>query len=366
MQTIKNSVKIDSALEPFKKLGNPEDLLFIDIETTGFTARSSSLYLIGCAYYEADRFHTIQWFADNFQEEELLLYHFFNFANTFKTIVHFNGNHFDIPYLEAKSLSYGFTFDFRAFDGVDIYKRLLPYKTFMKLGSMKQRSIEEFLGINRDDSFDGGHLISVYNEYVDAPSEFNLQLLLNHNYEDLRGMLRIVPALAISDLFNDGVKVTKAGRNPYRDMDGICKSEVIMELSLPSPLPVAISYGFSDCYFTGEGSTGRLRVSIKEGELRLFYPNYKDYYYLPAEDAAIHKSVASFVDAGHREPAKASNCYTKASGSFLPQWDPMFTPIFRENYGDATMYFELTDDFKKDSSKFTKYANHLLQVIAHP
>ena len=40
--------------------------------------------------------------------------------------------------------------------------------------------------------------------------------------------------------------------------------------------------------------------------------------------------------------------------------------FFRENYQDKTMYFELTEDFKKDSRKFTKYAEHVLQIMAHP
>jgi uncharacterized protein YprB with RNaseH-like and TPR domain len=73
---------------PYENLAVLSDLLFIDIETTGFTAHSSSLYLIGCAYYKDDRFYTIQWFADNYQEEELLLYHFFNFSSRFHHLVH--------------------------------------------------------------------------------------------------------------------------------------------------------------------------------------------------------------------------------------------------------------------------------------
>ena len=28
----------------------PQDILFFDIETTGFSARSACVYLIGCAY----------------------------------------------------------------------------------------------------------------------------------------------------------------------------------------------------------------------------------------------------------------------------------------------------------------------------
>ena len=36
---------------PLNKLAPLERILFLDIETTGFAAKSSYLYLIGCAYY---------------------------------------------------------------------------------------------------------------------------------------------------------------------------------------------------------------------------------------------------------------------------------------------------------------------------
>lgn len=366
MQTIKNSITVDMTAYPYEKLAVLSDLLFIDIETTGFTARSSSLYLIGCAYYKDGRFYTIQWFADNYQEEELLLYHFFNFANRFHHLVHYNGNHFDVPYLEAKCIQYDLPFDFKLMEGIDLYKRILPYKNFLKLSSLKQKAIEDFLCLKRDDIYDGGQLITVYHDYVADPKEFNLQLLLLHNYEDLRGMIRIVPILAYADIFNLPLKVCKAGKNSYRDIDGKYQNEIIMDILLANAVPVPISYGFSDCYFTAHDNQGKLKISLYEGELKFFYPNYKDYYYLPAEDSAIHKSVATYVDKGHRAPAKASNCYGKKSGTFLPEWEPLFSPVFRENYQDKTMYFELTDDFKKDSKRFTRYAEHILQVLAHP
>ena len=230
MQTIKNSITVDMTAYPYEKLAVLSDLLFIDIETTGFTARSSSLYLIGCAYYKDGRFYTIQWFADNYQEEELLLYHFFNFANRFHHLVHYNGNHFDVPYLEAKCIQYDLPFDFKLMEGIDLFKRILPYKNFLKLSSLKQKAIEDFLCLKRDDIYDGGQLITVYHDYVADPKEFNLQLMLLHNYEDLRGMIRIVPILAYADIFNLPLKVCKAGKNSYRDIDGKYQNEIIQFL----------------------------------------------------------------------------------------------------------------------------------------
>lgn len=79
------------------------------------------------------------------------------------------------------------------------------------------------------------------------------------------------------------------------------------------------------------GSTARLRVRLFEGELRFFYSGSpKDYYYLPEEDIAVHKSIASAVDKEHRVQANASNCYGKKYAIFLPQYDAVFSPVFRE------------------------------------
>ena len=46
-----------------------------------------------------------------------------------------------------------------------------------------------------------------------------------------------------------------------------------------------------------------MRVPLYEEEMKYFYSNYKNYYYLPDEDTAIHKSVASYVDKKYRVQA---------------------------------------------------------------
>ena len=69
----------------------------------------------------------------------------------------------------------------------------------------------------------------------------------------------------------------------------------------------------------------------------VFYSNYKDYYYLPEEDQAIHKSVAEFVDRAYRMQASASNCYTRKPGQFLREWDLVFTPFFKKEYKSSDM-----------------------------
>ena len=46
----------------------------------------------------------------------------------------------------------------------------------------------------------------------------------------------------------------------------------------------------------------------------------KEYFYLPAEDTAVHKSVASYVDKEFRQKATKDTCYIKQNGDFLPAY----------------------------------------------
>ncbi len=62
---------------PFDRIGRKEDLLFFDIETTGFSGTYSTLYLIGCVYYKNGCWNLVQWFADTLDSEKELLETFF-------------------------------------------------------------------------------------------------------------------------------------------------------------------------------------------------------------------------------------------------------------------------------------------------
>lgn len=341
-----------------------DKILFLDIETTGFTAKSSSLYLIGTAYYEEGKWYVKQWFANHYEEEAAILSAFFNFAMNYTHLIHFNGNNFDLPFLLQKCAQYDLPYNFNHFEGIDIYRRIAPYKAFLHLPNCKLKTLEQFLGIERKDTYSGGELISVYHDYVKAPTDFGLQALTLHNADDIRGMLHLLPILAYYDLFNEPLRPKKVQANYYHDMNGERHQELIMKLALSSPLPLRISGTAYGCYFKGENSEGTLRVPLYEEEMKYFYANYKNYYYLPDEDTAIHKSVAVYVDKDHRTQATAATCYTRKLSTYLPQWDILFEPFFKRNYQDREIFFELTEDMKKERPLFSKYASHVLNMIA--
>ena len=80
-----------------------------------------------------------------------------------------------------------------------------------------------------------------------------------------------------------------------------------------------------------------LRIPVYEGELHYSYSNYRDYY------------------------AKASNCYTRKSGKFLPQYNNVMQPEFRKEYKDKISYFEMTDDFCTSDIMLRRYIDHILK-----
>ena len=269
-----------------------------------------------------------------------------------------------MPYIVQKCEQLSLPYNFDGFEGVDIYRRIAPYRHFLQLPNCKQKTLEQFLGINREDQYNGGELINVYHEYVKFRSEDNEKDLLLHNEEDLKGMLELLPILAYYDLLNLGLRAKKAQASVYKDLSGNKRQELLLTVSLPVTLPKEITVSGNDCYFKGNEQEGQIRVPIYEGELKYFYSNYKDYYYLPAEDTALHKSVAGFVDKNHREAATAATCYTRKVSTYLPQWDALVTPFFKAAYKEKCMYFELTEEIKKNRQIFSDYSNHILDVIA--
>lgn len=349
---------------PLERLAPLDQILFLDIETTGLSAATSNLYLIGCAFFKEGNWQIKQWFAQSVEEEPELLKAFFSFAENYSYLIHYNGNTFDLPYLRKKLIAYDLPYNFSKFEGIDIYKRIYPYKNFLKLPNCKQKTIEYFLGITREDTYTGGELISVYKDYLTS-HDYNLyHMLLLHNSDDMKGMLEILPILSYYDLFNNSIKARKVQANYYNDIHGIPRKELLMKLVFASPLPVIVSAMAKGCHFKGEGHEGTLIIPIYEEELKYFYANFKDYYYLPTEDAAMHKSIASFVDKEYREQATASTCYTRKFSSFLPQWDILVEPFFKREYKSNELFFELTDEIKKDRQLFSDYASHVLNVMA--
>lgn len=341
-----------------------ENTIFFDIETTGFSARSSHLYLIGLAYYMGEnQFCSIQFLAEQKEDEPALLHEFFNFIKDYKNIVHFNGNGFDIPYLKEKCLQYNILYHFDLLTGYDLYKEACRFKKLFQTPDLKQKTLETFLGSARKDEFSGKELINVYYAYEKEHKDSDKELLLLHNFEDVKGLTELLCLYAYSSACSKNIQFEHYILRNYKSYDGTMQKELVIRFLLPAPVPTPVSQVNDFSLLTFIGDIGTLSIKVRSGELKFFYPDYKNYYYLPKEDCAMHKSVAFYVDKNFRTQAKAANCYSKKTGCFLPEYEEVFSPYFKAEYQDKILYFEAEDAFFADSANLQKYLLHIIPEI---
>lgn len=342
-----------SKLQNLSYYYSPQDVIVFDIETTGFTAEHTVLYLIGCAYFENNRWKICQWFNQDGISERKILEEFFSFAARYKYCMTYNGDGFDIPYLNKKAASYELDNPLLKLESIDLYKQIRFLKDYLHMENMKQKSVERFLGLNRLDKYSGGDLIQVYQNYLKLPVKTNKQLLLQHNYEDLEGLLDCTSMLAYCRL--------KAGCLLVRKMS-VRQNRLLFSLELDYPLPRRITLGRNDILITGFQKEATINAPIYSEELKFFFDNYREYYYLPAEDMAVHKSVASYVDKNYRIPAKKETCYLRKKGYFISQIDDGILCGYKRDYKDTESFIELTDSFLQDLDLLHAYARHIIKL----
>ena len=99
-------------------------------------------------------------------------------------------------------------------------------------------------------------------------------------------------------------------------------------------------------------------IKTLNGELKYFFENYKDYFYLPDEDEAIHKSIAQFVDKNHRVKATKNNCYTKKSGYFLPVFSDCDLNTFKTECNSKIKYIDV--DTLSDLPNINEYVSDVI------
>ena len=331
MIRIEKTVPLDIKY-PLSRLGREEDILFFDIETTGLSAAHSMCYLIGCLSRAGDRFHFAQWLAEDISEEETMLREFAVYAAGFRTLLSFNGETFDLPFLTKRADISGVPMGLDSLESVDIYKKLRPFKALLGLPDMKQKSLERFLGINREDRYSGGELIQVYFHYRAEKKPGDLRLLLLHNEEDVLGMVPVLSALSYPDFFAGDFSAGDIGR------DG---TSLTFSFYSDTLLPVPVEAEKNPFSLRANGHTLTLTALLREGELRRYYEDYRNYYYLPAEDTAVHKSVGEFVDKSARVKATRSTCYTRVCGTFFPEPSLIWEPALREDLKSSLFYCPL-------------------------
>ncbi|MGN0506701.1 MAG: ribonuclease H-like domain-containing protein [Lachnospiraceae bacterium] len=315
---------LDTSLFPLAPL--PQDTVLFDIETTGLSADTSYLYLIGAIHQTEEGPFLTQWFCDNFSEEKEVLTAWKHFLEPYRILVHYNGYGFDIPYLNKKFSRYKIRYQIEADTTIDIYKLLLPYRKALSLPDFKQKTLEVLSGFTRTDTFDGGDLIAVYAAYTgkyrlaaltghSEEADALRNVLLLHNHDDLFGLLSLYQHTNILHVLNGSLqpKLTQTG-----DVLLFTYSVPLLPFfgCFPLYMPDTAENSFGKLSVTSDGT--ELSIKLYAGELKYFFSNYKDYTYLIYEDTAIHNSLAEYVDKDVKQKCRPATAYQKKCSTFLP------------------------------------------------
>lgn len=190
-RTQKNSYDIPNILT---KLSYNKRFVLFDIETTGLNPNYDKVILIGILYQEGDNIIIKQFFCNNSNEELQLLKSFIDNFHCFQFYITFNGSTFDIPFLNKRFSKYNLDYKIDPFLNLDLYRVVRKNKNLLNLNNCKLKTVENFLGINRNDTIDGAESVKLYKKYEKNKDNALKEKILLHNYEDI---LHLLPTLNI-------------------------------------------------------------------------------------------------------------------------------------------------------------------------
>lgn len=288
-----------------------ETILLLDIETTGFSADMSTIFMIGCAHFDGKKMLVNQWLSDTLElrgEQEVLnAFSEWLLLQTSSSkklcLVTYNGDNFDLPFLKNRYAQCQLSCPLNSLNlkTLDLYRKFLPLKTLWPVKNMKLKTMSIWLGYTPLTTPSGRQLIKSYHQYIKIKDSETLNLLFLHNTDDLRALAALLPVYNYICFFNGSYTVSSAD---------CIEESLLFHLTPEVFLPAPLTFEACSCRIDINETEALLRVPIYERGLRYYYSDIKNYIYLPEEDYALHKSMAAYIDKSHWQKATRENCYT--------------------------------------------------------
>ena len=324
----------------------PKDkILIYDIDTTSFEAANGCVFMIGVLFFDntstGGELVSHHYFSEKISEELTIIETFLDFSTEYTICLSYKGESFDIPFISKRlfdlkkqnsgnkdlcdrlSALYTKLQSLRS-RSYDLYNEIHAVKAGLNFTSSKLDSLRKILGQSVPERISGENISKFYVEHIAAMKLKALQEISckPENTGYIREYVRkpIPDELAhISSDSGDRFLDNILARN-LENMEAVL---YIMKLShlfvmrrgsfdvtIGSVPTVTFSISERDFHID-------IPVEIQTLNLKIFYANFKDYYYFPSEDMAIHKSIAEFTGTGSKKKATSKTAYANVSGDFI-------------------------------------------------
>lgn len=375
-----------------------EQILIYDIDTTSFEAANGCIFLIGVMFYQNDELHFLQLFSESIDEEALIIGKFFDIAENYNVLLSYKGESFDIPFIGKRLYALKQNELYKRFTmlrsrSYDIAGEIMSVKASLSFSSTKLDYLRKKCGQQVPERISGENISKFYVEHIAAAK---LKKLLettgnaaNHDmigdyhpkpvtdelahikpdsgdrflsdilYRNRENIESVIYLLRLSRLFS--MRKGRFNVNISNECD-----DIDIENSLTNNNDTVFFAYFADDFEL------TVPISVVSVSLRQYYPNYKDYYYFPAEDMAVHKSIAEFAASGSKKKATAKTAYRNVSGRFIPvpgayaRAESNKDASFYKAEFDSDDYYIPVDELLslKDNEKIKELAYYLLLEYA--
>jgi len=168
----------------------PEDLLFMDIESCGLYG--TSVFLIGLMYFRQGELRFEQCLARTYAEEEAILRAFASRLEETGVLVTFNGRAFDMNMIRDRCAFHRLTMDDARVPHLDLlYESRRRWKG--KLPNCRLQTLETHLcGRRRYGDIPGWAIPDAYHRFVDTGDARQVRDILHHNLLDLLTMAQLL------------------------------------------------------------------------------------------------------------------------------------------------------------------------------
>jgi uncharacterized protein len=290
------------------EMGDPEQWLFLDTETTGLAGGSGTYaFLVGIAWWEDGGLEIEQFFLREQSEERALLFALRERIAERPILVTFNGKSFDWPLLETR---------FRMSRKISVPTPLAhldflhPARNLwrLRLGSVRLSELERHvLGWDRGADVLSGLIPQIYFDYVRGGSPERLLPVFHHNQMDLRGLAAL--SSRILSLLSDAENLGQDGLELF-GVSRICekrgehtRARKLYEKSIASVLPTE----------TDRAARRSLaRLAKREGDFDLACELWKDALGNSRHGYEAYEQLAIYYEHKARDPEQARQIVQQA------------------------------------------------------